>query len=303
MGTGDGHTSWQLRKLGDGAVCVSGLKYSVTRRYCLLCSSCQMSSHSRIKWMISGQKLSSCHSIKTPVSWPSRIQDLRIMIDSHLEVEGFGELFALLDMPQWQVSQSVEGCFYMLIKTGVKQYLFVKHYVPLTLNFYLYPYYLFICPGNFHSCLSHWCTFSPEQTLTRPTQVVDRTVYQLQVVLPDAPNLIHGNFNHCKLGKNVCNFYQYVICATQLLKCLDLCCGSVKGAYKSLHWFPLEHPDHNDVHCLFPPINCSWERTRQSIVQFCFGPRNLWSVSKTVSGAQTGMFLLHSARTWSLPKK
>lgn len=36
--------------------------------------------------------------------------------------------------------------------------------------------------------------------------------------------------NHCKPGKSVINFYQYVKCPTRDPKCLDLYYGSIKGA-------------------------------------------------------------------------
>ncbi|KAK0156647.1 hypothetical protein N1851_000123 [Merluccius polli] len=52
-----------------------------------------------------------------------------------------------------------------------------------------------------------------------------------------------GDFNHCKPGKTLCSFEQYVTCSTRLTNCLDLCYGSVKGAYKSLQRAPLGTSD------------------------------------------------------------
>ncbi|XDV19566.1 hypothetical protein PO909_025015 [Leuciscus waleckii] len=57
-----------------------------------------------------------------------------------------------------------------------------------------------------------------------------------------------GDFNLCKPGKSLGNFYQYVTCPTRHLKCLDLCFGTVKGAYKSLPRAPLGTSDHNVVY-------------------------------------------------------
>ncbi|KAK0136843.1 hypothetical protein N1851_026972 [Merluccius polli] len=43
------------------------------------------------------------------------------------------------------------------------------------------------------------------------------------------------------------NFYQYVSCPTRLNKTIDLCYGSVKGAYKSVALPPLGSSDHNTI--------------------------------------------------------
>lgn len=50
---------------------------------------------------------------------------------------------------------------------------------------------------------------------------------------PDAPSFVIGDFNLCKPSKSLSNFQQYVTCPTRNMKCLDLCYGSIKGAYKS----------------------------------------------------------------------
>ncbi len=57
-----------------------------------------------------------------------------------------------------------------------------------------------------------------------------------------------GDFNHCDLRKFLCNFYQYVTFPTRLTRCLDLCYGSIKGAYKALCRAPLGASDHNTVY-------------------------------------------------------
>lgn len=57
-----------------------------------------------------------------------------------------------------------------------------------------------------------------------------------------------GDCNNCKPGKSLCNFYQYVTCPTQLAEFLDLCYGSIKGAYKSFSRAPLGMFDHNTVY-------------------------------------------------------
>lgn len=44
------------------------------------------------------------------------------------------------------------------------------------------------------------------------------------------------------------NFYQYVTCTTRLMKCLDLCYGSVMGVYKSRRRAPLGTSDHKVIY-------------------------------------------------------
>lgn len=85
----------------------------------------------------------------------------------------------------------------------------------------------------------------PNQPSTRATRAIVHTVQQIQAISPNAPNFIMGDFNNCKPGKSLGTFYQYVTCATRLTKLLDLCHGSLKGAYKSLRRAPLGASDHN----------------------------------------------------------
>lgn len=73
---------------------------------------------------------------------------------------------------------------------------------------------------------------------------------KLQSKSPDAPLFVLGDFNHCSLGKVLKNLYQFVTCLTRHSKILDMCYGSVKGAYKSLPLPPLGGADHNCVHLI-----------------------------------------------------
>lgn len=52
------------------------------------------------------------------------------------------------------------------------------------------------------------------------------------------------------MSKSLRNFYQYVTCPTRYNKTLDLCFGSVKGAYKSLPLPPLSTADQNCAHLI-----------------------------------------------------
>lgn len=89
------------------------------------------------------------------------------------------------------------------------------------------------------------CKFGVTKPSTSATQAIACTGQWLQGISTDAPNFIMGDLNNCKPGKSLGNFYQYVTCATQLTKRLDLCHGSIKGAYKSLQRAPLGESDHN----------------------------------------------------------
>ena len=68
-----------------------------------------------------------------------------------------------------------------------------------------------------------------------------------------------GDFNHCKLKGTLSGFYQYISCPTRHSKTLDLCYGSIKGAYKSVGGPPVGSSDHNVVH-LFPTYKTVLQR-------------------------------------------
>lgn len=82
---------------------------------------------------------------------------------------------------------------------------------------------------------------------------------RLQTISPDAPNIILGDMNHCTLTKTLRDFHQYVTCPTRHNKILDLCYGTVKGAYKSIPLPPLGSSDHNCVH-LIPAYRTALKR-------------------------------------------
>ena len=73
----------------------------------------------------------------------------------------------------------------------------------------------------------------PKANAEIAANIIFRVIQSLQSTSPDAPNLILGDFNHCNLKKTLSSFYQYVNCPTRYDQTLDLCYGSIKGAYKS----------------------------------------------------------------------
>ncbi len=74
----------------------------------------------------------------------------------------------------------------------------------------------------------------PRTNEANAAETLGSVVHKLQWISPDAPNLIMGDFNKCSMKQCLRNFYQYVFCPTRFNKTLDLCYGSVKGAYKSV---------------------------------------------------------------------
>ncbi len=80
------------------------------------------------------------------------------------------------------------------------------------------------------------------------SDILCKTMHQLQIISPDAPNIVMGDFNHCKMEKSLSHFDQYVDCLTRCGKHLDLCYGSIKGAYKSSLKAPLGLSDHHVIY-------------------------------------------------------
>ncbi|XP_049908650.1 uncharacterized protein nek6 isoform X1 [Epinephelus moara] len=90
----------------------------------------------------------------------------------------------------------------------------------------------------------------PRANVDKASESILMVTQKLQSKSPDAPLFVLGDFNHCSLGKVLKNLYQYVTCPTSHSKILDMCYGSVKGAYKSLPLPPLGGADHNCVHLI-----------------------------------------------------
>ncbi|KAK0133217.1 hypothetical protein N1851_031280 [Merluccius polli] len=107
------------------------------------------------------------------------------------------------------------------------------------------PFYL---PREFPQIFVTVVYIHPKADVDIATRAISKTVNRLQAIAPDAPNLVMGDFNHCKPGKTLCSFEQYATCSTRLTNCLDLCYGSVKGAYKSLQRAPFSTSDHYCVY-------------------------------------------------------
>jgi len=111
----------------------------------------------------------------------------------------------------------------------------------------LRPYYL---PREFPQIFVSVVYIHPKADAKSAADIIFKTVNKLQSISPGAPNFILGDFNHCNLKKTLSSFYQYVTCPTRRNKTLDLCYGSIKGAYTSKAGTALGSSDHNSVHLL-----------------------------------------------------
>ncbi|XP_030854310.1 aldose 1-epimerase-like [Strongylocentrotus purpuratus] len=59
------------------------------------------------------------------------------------------------------------------------------------------------------------------------------TVNSLATASPDAPIMVLGDFNHCRLENTLPNYHQVVDCATRGNNVLDRCYCSIRDAYKA----------------------------------------------------------------------
>ncbi len=66
----------------------------------------------------------------------------------------------------------------------------------------LRPFYL---PREFPQLFVMLVYIHPKANVDLATQAMLRTVHQLQWIAPDAPNLIMGDFTHCRPGKALSN--------------------------------------------------------------------------------------------------
>lgn len=141
------------------------------------------------------------------------------------------------------------GCLYINERwcktTLVREKLCTKDIELLSVS--MRPFYL---PREFPQIFVTVVYIHPKANESTALELIYSTVQKLQAVSPDAPNLILGDFNHCKLEKILKCFYKYVSCSTRNGKILDQCYGSIKGAYKSVPLPPLGSADHNCVYLI-----------------------------------------------------
>jgi hypothetical protein len=78
------------------------------------------------------------------------------------------------------------------------------------------------------------------------TQIAD-VVRELQMISPDAPNFVAGDFNDCDLRKCLPSFQQYVTLPTRKDKTIDRVYGNIPNAFRSFSLPPVGNSDHNSV--------------------------------------------------------
>ena len=109
----------------------------------------------------------------------------------------------------------------------------------------LRPFYL---PREFQQLFFTIVYIHPRANASAATQLIADVTHRLDTICPDAPKFVLGDFNHCLLDKTLRTYEQYVTCATTLRNStIDLCYGSVSGAYTSLTLPPLGSSYHNSV--------------------------------------------------------
>lgn len=100
------------------------------------------------------------------------------------------------------------------------------------LSISLRPHYL---PREFQQLFYTLVYIHPRADASAASQLIADVTHRLDTISPGSPKFILGDFNHCTLSKTLRTYEQYVTCPTTLRNTtLDLCYGSVTGAYKSL---------------------------------------------------------------------
>ncbi len=169
-------------------------------------------------------------------------------LQSDLDLNGFGEPVRL-DRDPTVTGKSLGGGLCLFVNKNWCNSVVVRESLCSPdielLSVSLRPFYL---PREFPQLFVTLVYIHPRANVDTATKSIVDTVHRLQSITPDAPNLIMGDFNQCKPGKSLNNFYQYVTCPTRNTKCLDLCYGSIKGAYKSFSRVPLGMSDHSVVY-------------------------------------------------------
>ena len=111
----------------------------------------------------------------------------------------------------------------------------------------LRPKYL---PREFGQLFITVCYVPPSASAARAASEIADVVRSLQLISPDSPCFVVGDFNHCDLRTCLPSFKQYVNCPTRKQKTLDLCYGNIPHAYKSVALPPNGSSDHDTIHLI-----------------------------------------------------
>ncbi|KAK0131527.1 hypothetical protein N1851_033782 [Merluccius polli] len=130
------------------------------------------------------------------------------------------------------------------------------------------PFYL---PREFPQLFFTLVYINPRANVASVNQLIAEVTNRLDALSPDAPKFILGDFNHCQVQKTLKTYEQYVTCATtKKNSTIDLCYGSVPGAFRSLSIPPFGASYHNTrLRCdvkktCFDGRDCKMEEERES---------------------------------------
>lgn len=108
----------------------------------------------------------------------------------------------------------------------------------------LRPYYL---PREFPQLFFTVVYIPPYANSSIAAEEIFNLSQKLETLSPDAPKFILGDFNSCTLKNTLRSYQQYVKSFTRKKKTIDLCYGTVPGAYLASALPPLGTSDHNVV--------------------------------------------------------
>ena len=203
--------------------------------------------------------------------------------DENLLLTGFGAPFRLDRSPEITNKRRGGGvCFYVNQRycntVVVRERICTPDIELLTIS--LRPFYL---PREFQQLFFTIVYIHPRANASAASQLIAEVTHRLDAICPDAPKFVLGDFNHCVLDKTLRTYEQYVTCATtHRNSTIDLCYGSVSGAYTSLPRPPLGSSYHNSVllmplytpsfrrlPCEEKTVKC-WSDDSTSALQACF---------------------------------
>eukprot|EP00745_Piridium_sociabile_P022796 TRINITY_DN35541_c0_g1_i7.p1 TRINITY_DN35541_c0_g1~~TRINITY_DN35541_c0_g1_i7.p1 ORF type:complete len:265 (+),score=37.09 TRINITY_DN35541_c0_g1_i7:293-1087(+) len=98
------------------------------------------------------------------------------------------------------------------------------------LSLALRPFYL---PREFNQIFVTVVYIHPRTDTKIAANTIADVMHGLSSSSPDSPSFIVGDFNKCRLEGVLPNYQQYVSCPTCGDKTIDLCCGSIKQAFRS----------------------------------------------------------------------
>lgn len=180
--------------------------------------------------------------------------------DEDLSISGFGSPIRL-DRSSETTGKSRGGgvCFYINERycniITVREKICTADIELLSIS--LRPFYL---PREFQQLFYTLVYIHPRANAAAAAQLIADTTHKLDEICPDAPKFILGDFNHCDLSRTMRTYEQYVTCATtQKMTSIDLCYGSVGGAYSSVPMPSLGASYHNSVY-LVPVYKPSFRR-------------------------------------------